>query len=37
MKEHDTVSDDNVNETVKSLEQNAKRMTLKYIILLYEI
>ena len=25
------MSDENVNETVKSIEQNAKRMTLKHI------
>ena len=31
------MSDENVNETVKSIEQNAKWMTLKHIILLCEI
>ena len=31
------MSDKYVNETVKSIEQNDKRMTLKHIILLYEI
>ena len=30
------MSDENVNETIKSVEQNAKRITLKHI-LLYEI
>ena len=29
--------DENVNETAKSIEQNAKRMTLKHTILLHEI
>ena len=31
------MSDENVNETVKSIEQNAKWMTLKHIMLLYEV
>ena len=31
------MSDENVNKTVKSIAKNSKRMTLKHIILLYEI